>query len=105
MPQHSYSSGIYPIGKGKVCLLSRVQLFAIPWPAAYQAPPSLRFSRQNYWSGLLFPSPGDFPDPGLPHCRQMLYPKEMKTYIHTKTFTKKIYTRMFIGALIIIIKI
>ena len=75
----------------KVKSLSCVQLFAIPWTAAYQAPPSLRFSRQNYWSGLLFPSPGDFPDPGLPHCRQMLYPKEMKTYIHTKTFTKKIY--------------
>ena len=65
MTQHSYSSGIYPIGKGKVCPLSRVQLFATPWTAAYQAPPSLGFSRQNYWSGLLFPPPGDFLDPGI----------------------------------------
>ena len=32
---------------------------------AYQAPPSMGFSRQEYWSGLPFPSPGDFPDPGI----------------------------------------
>ena len=37
--------------------LSRVWLFATPWTAAYQAPPSMRFSRQEYWSGLPFPSP------------------------------------------------
>ena len=45
--------------------LSRVQLFAIPWTVAYQASPSMGFSRQEYWSGLLFPSPGDLPDPGI----------------------------------------
>ena len=45
-------------------LLSRVQLFAIPWTVAYQAPPSMRFSKQEYWSGLPFPSPGDLPNPG-----------------------------------------
>ena len=45
--------------------LSRVQLFAIPWTVAYQAPPSLGFSRQEYWSGLPFPSPGDLPNPGI----------------------------------------
>ena len=43
----------------------------------YQAPPSVRFSRQEYWSGLPFPSPGNFltqgSNPGLPHCRQTLY--------------------------------
>ena len=39
--------------------LSRVRLFATPWTAAYQAPPSMGFSRQEYWSGLPFPSPGD----------------------------------------------
>ena len=36
-----------------------------PWTVAYQAPPSMEFSRQAYWSGLPFPSPGDLPDPGI----------------------------------------
>ena len=45
--------------------LSHVQLFATPWTVAYQAPPSMGFSRQEYWSGLLFPSPGDLPNPGI----------------------------------------
>ena len=39
--------------------------FAIPWTVAHQAPLSMEFSRQEYWSGLLFPSPGDLPDPGI----------------------------------------
>ena len=69
--------------KVKVKSLSRVRLFAGPWTVAHQAPPSMDFSRQEYWSGLPFPSPGDLPYPGifptqgsnlgLPHCRQMLY--------------------------------
>ena len=46
-------------------LLSRVRLFATPWTVAYQAPPSMGFSRQEYWSGLPFPSPGDLPDSGI----------------------------------------
>ena len=46
-------------------LLSHVRLFAIPWAIAYKAPPSMEFSRQEYWSGLPFPSPGDLPDPGI----------------------------------------
>ena len=37
----------------------------IPWTVAYQAPLSMEFSRQEYWSGLPFPSPGDFPNPGI----------------------------------------
>ena len=45
--------------------LSRVQLFVTPWTVAYQAPPSMGFSRQEYWSGLPFPSPGDLPNPGI----------------------------------------
>ena len=36
-----------------------------PWTVAYQVPPSMGFSRQEYWSGLPFPSPGDLPDPGI----------------------------------------
>ena len=43
--------------KVKVKLLSRVQLLATPWTAAYQAPPSMGFSRQEYWSGVPLPSP------------------------------------------------
>ena len=61
----------------KVKSLSRVRLFATPWTVAYEAPPSMGFSRQRYWSGLPFPSPGGLPtqglNSGLPHCRQMLY--------------------------------
>ena len=45
--------------------LSRVRLLADPWTVACQAPLSMGFSRQEYWSGLPFPSPGDFPDPGI----------------------------------------
>ena len=46
-------------------MLSYVQLFATPWTVACQAPLSMGFYRQEYWSGLLFPSPGDLPDPGI----------------------------------------
>ena len=42
-------------------------LFAIPWTVACQAPLSMEFSRQEYWSGLPFPSPGDLPYPGIKH--------------------------------------
>ena len=51
--------------KVKVKSLSRVQLFGTPWTVAHQATPSMGFSRQKYWSGLPFPSPGDLPDPGI----------------------------------------
>ena len=44
--------------------LSRVQLFATPWTIAYKAPLSMDFSRQEYWNGSPFPSPGDLPKPG-----------------------------------------
>ena len=64
----------------KVKSLSRVWLFATPWHVACQALPSMGFSRQEYWGGLPFPSPGDPPDLGikpmspanLPHWRQIL---------------------------------
>ena len=45
--------------------LSHVQLFATPWTVAYQVPAFVGFSRQEYWSGLPFPSPGNLPDPGI----------------------------------------
>ena len=44
---------------------SHVQLCAALWTVALQAPLSMGFSRQDYWSGLPFPSPGDLPDPGI----------------------------------------
>ena len=49
----------------KVKLLSRIRLFPIPWTVAYQASPSMGFSRQEYWNGLPFTSPGDLLNPGI----------------------------------------
>ena len=48
-----------------VCVCVWLRLFATQRSVAYQAPPSLGFSRQEYWSGLLFPSPEDPPNPGI----------------------------------------
>ena len=53
------------VKKVKVKLLSRVRLFATPWTVAYQAPQSMEFSRQYYWSGLPFPSAGNLLDLGI----------------------------------------
>ena len=57
------------LGSRIVCvhvkLLSRVRLFATLWTVARQAPLSMGFSRQEYWSGLPFPPPGDLPNPGI----------------------------------------
>ena len=47
-----------------MCVLSHVQLFVTAWTVAQQAPLSMEFSRQEYWSGLPFPTPGDLSDPG-----------------------------------------
>ena len=49
----------------QVMLLSLVRLFATPWTVACQAQLSMGFSKQEYWSGLPFPSPGDLPDSGI----------------------------------------
>ena len=48
-----------------MCVLRHVRLFVIACTAACQAPPSMAFFRQKYWSGLPFPSPGDLPDQGI----------------------------------------
>ena len=55
---------IFPTIK-KVKSLSCVQLFVTPWTVAHHTPPSMGFSRQEYWNGLLFPSPEDLPNPGV----------------------------------------
>ena len=74
----------------KVKSLSSVQLLETPWTVAYQTLLSMDFSRQEYWSGLPFPSPGDPPNqgsnPGLPHCRQTLYHLSHKS---TKKLTEQ----------------
>ena len=57
--------------KWKCHSLSRVPLFATPWTVARQAPLSMEFSRQECWSGLTLPSPGNLPDPGI-KCRPAL---------------------------------
>ena len=51
--------------QSEVKSLSRVRLFSTPWTVAYQAPPSMGFSRQESWNGLPFPSLGDLPHPGI----------------------------------------
>ena len=48
-----------------VCVLSRVPLFLSPWTVAHQAPLPMGFPRQEYWSGLPSPPPGDLPDPEI----------------------------------------
>ena len=48
-----------------VCVLSHVQLFATPWTVAQQVPLTIEFSRQEYYSGFPFPSPGALPNPGI----------------------------------------
>ena len=69
--------------------LSCVRLFATPWTVAYQVPPSMGFSRQEYRSGLPFLSPGDVPDPGIepgsPAFQADALPSEpyAHTYKHT----------------------
>ena len=56
---------VFLLERKKVKSLSRFRLFATPWAVAYQPPPSMGFSGQEYWSGLPFPSPGDLPNPGM----------------------------------------
>ena len=60
-----FSRPEYWSGGLKLKSLSCVRLFETPWTVAYQAHPSMEFSRQESWSGLPFPSPGDLPNPGI----------------------------------------
>ena len=55
----------YTVPISSVQSLGHVPLFATPWTVAYQAPPSVGFSRQDYWSGVPFSSPENLPDPGI----------------------------------------
>ena len=83
-PPFLYSSEDTLIGFSEVKSLSRVRLFVTPWTVAYQAPPFMGFSRQECWSGLPFPSPGDLPDPGIeprsPTFRADALPSPIKSH-------------------------
>ena len=81
--------------------LSPVQLFVTPWTAAHQASPSMGFSRQEYWSGLPFPSPGDLPNPGIELGSPAFQadaltsePPGKPLYIYTNGITKKALKRI-----------
>ena len=71
-----------------VCVLSRVGLFATPWTVTCQAPLSMGFFRQEYWSGLPFPSTGDLPDPGI----EPMSPVLVGGFFTTEPLGKPTYT-------------
>ena len=74
-----------------------------PWTVAHQAPPSMGFSRQEYWSGLPFPSPGDLPDPGIeprsPTLQADSLPSEppgkpiKETHLPNLSYLKSLFTK------------
>ena len=77
-------------------LLSHVWLLATPWTVAYQAPPSMEFSRQEYWSGLPRPSPGYRPNSGIeprsPTLQAVaLLSEPLESYIYVFVFTCRTY--------------
>ena len=73
--------------------LSHVQLFATPWTAIHQVPLSMRFSRQGYWSGLPFPSPGDLPKAFdcVDHNKLFKALKEVETPDHLTCLLRNLY--------------
>ena len=74
--------------------LSRVQLFGTPWIVAYQAPPSIGFSRQEFWSGLPLPSPGGLPNPGIKPGSSALQADSLQSEPPGKPFTVYIFVQM-----------
>ena len=71
--------------KVKVKSFSCVRLFATPWAEAHQAPLSMEFSRQEYLSGLPFPSPGDLPDPEVKPRSPALQADSLQTELSGKS--------------------
>ena len=76
--------------------LSHVQLFATPWTVAHQAPLSLEFYRQEYWSGLPFPSTEDLPDPGIKPMSPALQADSLPSESPRKPIYKNTYLFFFI---------
>ena len=81
-----------PLGKPQVISLSCALLFATPWTVAYQDPPSTGFSKQVYWRELLFPSPGDLPDPGIKPGSPELQADSLPSEPPGKPFSSIIYS-------------
>ena len=79
--------------KVKVKSLTRIRLFATPWTVAYQAPPSMGFSRQECWSGSPFPSPGDLPEPriepGSPELQADALPSEPPGKLDNQSYKRR----------------
>ena len=75
--------------------LSRVRLFATPWPVAYRAPPSMGFSRQEHGSGVPLPFPGDLPDPGMEPGSPSLQADTLPSEPPGNEFTRNIYREIF----------
>ena len=69
---------------------SYAQLFVSPWTVACQAPQSMEFSRQDYWSGLPFPSPGDLPNPGIKPGSPTLQADSFPTELPGKVLTLEV---------------
>ena len=81
--------------------LSSVQLFVTPQAEAHQAPLSIGFSRQEYWSGVQFPTPGDLPDPGI-EPSSLASPALAGEFLTTSTtWETRIYLLIFLSAKII----
>ena len=82
---------------------SCVRLFAIPWTIAYQAPLSMGFSKQEYWIGLPFPSPGDLPYPGIEPRSPALWADALsskppgKPMLNTFNYNSDLSLREFLG--------
>ena len=95
---NSYHYSLTVVYGRNVKSLSRVRLFATPWTVAHQASPSMGFSRQEYWSGLPFPSPGGLSDPGIEPRSPALEADALTSeppYIHSLIlFERCVYKRM-----------
>ena len=73
-----------------ICMLSRVRLFATPWTVAHQVSLSMGFPRQEYWSGLPFPSPRDLLDPGI-ESSSLVSPALANEFFTTSAIWEAIY--------------
>ena len=78
-------AGSYGGGGGGGLVAKLCPTLAMLWTVARQAPPSMGFSRQGYWSGLPFPSPGDLPDPGIEPWSPALEADSLPTELQGKT--------------------
>ena len=83
--------------KVKVKSLSHARLFATPWTVAHQAPPSMGFSRQEYWSELPFPSPGDLPNPGIEPRSPALQAEVLTSEPPGKPFKSEVSSKYYLN--------